>query len=336
MTESPPIFDEIWTEKYRPSTLPEIIGHEAIVGRLSAFIRARSIPHMLFAGPAGVGKTTAAICLAKDLFGDDWRENFSETNASDERGIDVVRNKVKDFARTKALGGGFKIIFLDECDALTQDAQNALRRTMENYTRTCRFVLSCNYSNKIIPPIQSRCAVFRFKRLDSADIRKYIERIVKCEKLKLADDGVEALIDASEGDLRRVTNLLQSAAAMSASKISAEDIYSAAQKASRKDVSQLLMQAVRGDFIEARESLGKLLIGKGLAGEDVLKQMHELIQDIPGVSERNKVRLFDRLGEYDFRMSEGADERIQLDAFLAQVALICSGNENDAGKENKE
>lgn len=159
-------------------------------------------------------------------------------------------------------------------------------------------------------------------------MKKYIERIVKSERLKLADDAVvvDALIEASEGDLRRVTNLLQTAAAMS-EKVSSEDVYVAAQKASKKEVTHILQQAVHGNFIEARESLGKLLIGKGLSGEEVLKQMHEAVQDIPGISEKDKVRLFDRLGEYDFRMSEGADERIQLDAFLAQVALICADKE---------
>src|SRR3989344_3996852 len=156
----------IWTEKYRPHTFADIRGQKDIVEKVSALVKSGNMPHLLFSGPAGVGKTTMALVIAHELFGDSWRDNTLELNASDERGIDVVRVKVKDFARTRAIGDvPFKIIYLDECDALTKDAQQALRRTMENYTQTCRFILSCNYSSKILDPIQSRCAVFRFKPL---------------------------------------------------------------------------------------------------------------------------------------------------------------------------
>src|SRR3989338_4498505 len=147
----------MWTEKYRPKSFAEVKGQIDIIAKIKAFIAARNMPHMMFAGPAGVGKSTTALVIAREMFGTNWRENFLELNASDERGIDVVRTKVKDFARTRAIGDvPFKIIFLDECDALTKEAQQALRRTMENYTQTTRFILSCNYSSKIIDPIQSR------------------------------------------------------------------------------------------------------------------------------------------------------------------------------------
>jgi len=155
----------MWTEKFRPDNFSDIKGQKDIVKRIKAFVEQKNMPHLLFAGPAGVGKTTLSLVVVKQLYKDMWRENFLELNASDERGIDVVRVKVKEFARTKSIGNvPFKIIYLDECDALTKEAQQALRRTMENYTQTCRFILSCNYSSKIIEPIQSRCAVFRFSR----------------------------------------------------------------------------------------------------------------------------------------------------------------------------
>ena len=170
----------IWTEKYRPKEFSEIKGQKEIVKRVKAFVEQKNMPHQMYAGPAGVGKSTLALVVAKKLFGDQWHQNLLELNASDERGIDIVRVKVKDFARTKAIGDvPFKIIFLDECDALTREAQQALRRTMENYTSTCRFILSCNYSSKIIDPIQSRCAVFRFKPLDKEDQHEIVERIIK-------------------------------------------------------------------------------------------------------------------------------------------------------------
>jgi len=178
----------IWTEKYRPKEFSEIKGQKEIVNRIKAFVDLKNMPHLLFAGPAGVGKSTIALVIAKKLFEESWHQNFLELNASDERGIDIIRNKVKDFARTKAIGDvPFKIIFLDECDALTREAQQSLRRTMENYTTTCRFILSCNYSSKIIDPIQSRCAMFRFKPLDKKEIYSIIEKIEKYEKIKIND-----------------------------------------------------------------------------------------------------------------------------------------------------
>src|SRR3989338_2789228 len=174
----------IWTEKYRPKDFQEIKGQKEIVKRIKAFVELKNMPHLLFAGPAGVGKSTLALVIARIFFRDAWHQNFLELNASDERGIDIIRIKVKDFARTKAIGEvPFKIIYLDECDALTREAQQALRRTMENYTQTCRFILGCNYSSKIIDPIQSRCAVFRFKPINKEHLLKIIDQIAHHEGL---------------------------------------------------------------------------------------------------------------------------------------------------------
>src|SRR6056297_2559611 len=192
---------EIWTEKYRPEKFSEVVGQEEIVKRVQPLTDSMNIPHLLFAGPAGTGKSTMALIIVKELFGKDWKENYLELNASDERGINVVREKVKDFARTKSIGNvSFKVIFLDEADALTPEAQQALRRTMENYSNTCRFILSCNYSSKIIDPIQSRCAVFRFKLLEKKDIEKYLVNIAEKENLSIKPEAIEHIYEGSEGD----------------------------------------------------------------------------------------------------------------------------------------
>src|SRR3990167_3596410 len=185
---------EIWTEKYRPSKFYEVVGQEEVIKRIESLTNSLNIPHLLFAGPAGTGKSTLALIIVKELYKDTWRENYLELNASDERGIQIVREKVKNFARTKSLGNvPFKIIFLDEAVALTPEAQQALRRTMENYSSTCRFILSCNYSSRIIDPIQSRCAVFRFKLLEKKDIEKVIKKIAENEKLTIPSESIEVL-----------------------------------------------------------------------------------------------------------------------------------------------
>ncbi|MEM2726812.1 MAG: replication factor C small subunit, partial [Archaeoglobaceae archaeon] len=195
---------EIWVEKYRPKTLDEVVGQEEIIKRLKGYVERKNIPHMLFSGPPGTGKTATAIALTRDLFGEIWRDNFIEMNASDERGIDVVRHKIKEFARTAPIGGApFKIIFLDEADALTADAQAALRRTMEMFSKSCRFILSCNYVSRIIEPIQSRCAVFRFKAVSKEAMKKRILEICQKEGVKITEDGIEAILYISGGDFRR-------------------------------------------------------------------------------------------------------------------------------------
>ena len=311
---------DIWTEKYRPDTLSDVVGQSEITDRLEAFVEQDSIPHMLFAGPAGTGKTTCAVALAKDLYGDSWKQNFMETNASDERGIDVVREKIKDFARTKPIDADYKIIFLDEADALTSDAQQALRRTMEQFSDNCRFILSCNYSSKIIDPIQSRCAVFRYNRLEEEKVKEYIQRLGEKEEFKISEDAIDAIMRVSSGDLRRVTNILQTAA-IQTDEIGEEDIYGVAASLRPEEITEILNLALDEEFMEARDKLSDLMIDRGLDGQDVIDSIHREIYDLD-ISERGKLKIIDNLGEFEFRITEGGSPDIQIEALLAKIAEL--------------
>ncbi len=313
--------NEIWIEKYRPKSLDQIVNQKHVVDRLKSFAQEGSIPHMIFAGPPGTGKTCCAISLARELFGESWKENFQETNASDMRGIDVIRTRIKNFSRTKPIGTSFKIIFLDESDALTPDAQHALRRLMEVYSKVTRFILSCNYSSKIIRPIQSRTAVFRFKLLSFDHVSEYINRIVKSEKLKVEADALEAIFDISGGDLRKATNILQASATLD-KKITKEVIYEVAAQAEPEEIKKMLTLALDGDFIKSREVLKDMLLNRGIAGQDIIKQISNEIYDI-GVSEREVAEIIEKVGEFEYRL-QGGNEQIQLEALLAQLALYKS------------
>lgn len=312
---------EIYAEKYRPKRLSEVINQRHAVERVKAFVKAGNIPHMLFAGPAGVGKTATALALAHDLYGKNWRANVLETNASDERGINIIRHKVKNFARTKTISDvGYRIIILDEADALTPEAQQALRRTMENYTSVSRFILICNWSSRIIEPIQSRCSVFRFKTLSETDQKKYINRVAKGEKLKIAKKAIEAIMYLSEGDLRKVANLLQASAALG-KKITERIVYDVASQAKSDDVKKMLSITLDGKFEDARKLLQDMLLRQGLAGQDIIREIHRQIYSL-NLSERAKVQLIEKTGEFEFRLSEGGNELIQLEALLAQFLLF--------------
>ena len=315
---------EIWTEKYRPRVFEEVVGQDFIVKRVKALTNSMNIPHLLFAGPAGTGKSTLALIVVKDLFGENWRENYLELNASDERGINIVREKVKDFARTKSLGNvPFKVIFLDEADALTPEAQQALRRTMENYAATCRFIMSCNYSSKIIDPIQSRCAVFRFKLLEKKDVKKVIEKIASGEKVEIDDEAVEAIYEGSDGDCRRSVNFLQSAAAVSP-RITKDLVKTMTSEAKPKDVRVVLDYAISGDFENAKNKLLDLMLRESISGQDVIKTIQKEIWNLT-VEPELKVKLTEKTGEAEFRIVEGSDPFIQLQALLASFVLAGLG-----------
>lgn len=312
----------MWAEKYRPQKLDDMTNQTEIVSRLKMFVQEKNLPHLLFVGPPGVGKTTSILALTRDLYGPGYRNFTLELNASDERGIDVIREKVKNFARTAAIASpvSFKILIMDEADSLTSAAQHALRRTMEIYTRTCRFCLIGNYSENIIDPIQSRCSIFRFSPLDEKDMKTYVMNIVKKEQVKIIEEGLDAIYQASGGDLRKATNLLQAAAATK-DVIDDVSIYEVLGKVSPERVRAMIQLSLEGDFLEARETLRELLIDQGLAPDDIIRMVYSELMRNTVISEQWKVKLSDKVGEVDYRLTQGARPEIQLSTLLAYLAL---------------
>ena len=313
----------MWTEKYRPQSLDEIVNQVEIVSRFKNFVNEKNMPHLLLVGPAGVGKTTSILALAKDLYGPSYRSFILELNASDERGIGVIRDKVKNFARTAAIASpvSFKILIMDEADHLTGDAQHALRRTMEIYTKTCRFCLLGNYSENIIDPIQSRCSVFRFSPLEEDDLKGHIEDIAKRESLDIVEEGIDAIYQASNGDVRKSINLLQAAAA---NKQNIDDvaIYNLLGNVSPEAIKNMLNTALGGNFLDSRELLRELLINQGVAPADIIRNVYREIMRSSSLSERMKVKLSDTLGTIDYRLTQGSRAEIQLSTLLAHLSVV--------------
>lgn len=309
-----------WVEKYRPQKLDDIVGQEHIIPRLKRYVEERSMPNLMFTGPAGVGKTTTALALAREILGEYWRQNFLELNASDARGIDTVRTSIKNFCRLKPVGAPFRIIFLDEVDNMTKDAQHALRREMEMYTKTSSFILSCNYSSKIIDPIQSRCAIFRFLPLKGRHIISRLEYIADQEGLEYEPQALDTVVYFAEGDLRKAINILQSAASLG-EKITESSIYEVVSRARPKDVRKMIMTILDGKFMEARDMLREIMVLQGISGEDMVTQIYQELSRLAmegSIEGERYIKLIEAVGEYDFRIREGANPRIQLEALLAR------------------
>ena len=312
-----------WVEKYRPRSLDDIVNQTGIIKRLKQFIKDESMPHLIFAGPAGTGKTTSALALVRELYGRKMAVNttYLELNASDARGIDVIRSYIKDFAKARPpVDIPFKILILDEADNMTAPAQQALRRTMENYTKNCRMILICNYSNKIIPPIQSRCVVFRFSLLNNDDIKERIKFIAKEEKIKISANGLNALVDVSKGDCRRAINYLQSCSTISKS-IDQETIFRVAGEVPPDRIQQILHTALEGQLNFSIKLLDDIIKDYGLSGINIIKNLHREIYDLP-ISENLKIELSKLLAESEYRLSQGGTEEIQLQALLANIVML--------------
>ena len=316
---------DLWVERHRPRTVGEIKGQRAVVDRLVAYSKTGSFPHLMFAGPPGTGKTTSALALAKDVFGDGYRSNLLEMNASDERKLESIRTKVKQFARTAPIPGTtFKVIFLDEADALTPDAQGALRRIMEQYAETCRFILSCNYSSKIVEAIQSRCAVFRFRPLDRGNVRETILEVAKIEGVDLDGEAADAIARVSLGDLRKAITSLQVAASLD-SNVTRDLVYETTATAPPEELQGFFLSCKEDGFRPARRRMRDIMDKFGLAGTDLVNQLHRELGEAEFLDETQKLVITEIMADCDFRMVEGGGESLQLDAMTARVCTEIGG-----------
>jgi len=318
--------DLMWIEKYRPKTLDEVANQKETIDGIKALLKTpATMPHFLFAGPPGTGKSTVALCIARHLMGDGFRKLVLELNASDERGIGVVRERVKGFSQiiqSAPSGVQFGLVILDESDEMTKDAQTALRRIMETASRTCRFILICNYQSGIIEPIQSRCSVFRFKQLDETEASSYLSRICKAEKIDADAKALTRILELSDGDLRRAVNFLQVAATSSkGGKLQLSNLKDFLPEAQSEFIRSMLKLAVQGDFVKARDVMYELMGKYGVSGREIIRAANREISRIPELNAQ-QVAIVRTLGEYDFRLTQGANEDIQLSAMLAQIAEV--------------
>ncbi|HMK82136.1 MAG TPA: replication factor C small subunit [Candidatus Bathyarchaeia archaeon] len=319
----------MWIEKYRPRSIDDVVDQKETVEGIKALLKTpETMPHLLFSGPPGTGKSSMALCIARQLMGDNFRRLVLELNASDERGIGVVRERIKGFSQviqTAPSGVQYGLVILDECDEMTRDAQTALRRIMETSSRTCRFILICNYQSGIIEPIQSRCSVFRFKQLEEKEALEYLGKVCKAENVVADQKVIARIFELSEGDLRRALNYLQVAATSSDSgKLDAAQLDKISPENDGETVRKMLKTALDGNFIKAREAMYELMGKRGVSGRDIIRTANREVVKMSELDTHKQIEAVRLLGEYDFRLSQGANEDIQLSAMLAQFSLLGS------------
>ncbi|MEX0910896.1 MAG: replication factor C small subunit [Nitrosopumilaceae archaeon] len=315
MTES-----TMWVEKYRPMKLSSIVNQKEVIGSLKSLLKNVSeMPHLMFSGSAGVGKTTAALCLAREILGEYWKDHTLELNASDERGINMVRDRVKKFARFSGLDTKipFKLIILDEADEMTSDAQTALRRIIEDTARFCRFILIANNISKIIEPLQSRCAVFKFTRISEKEVVSYLEEICKKEKMKFDEKGLKTIYSYSEGDMRHAINILQATASLGI--INESNVKTSAGLTKTSDVGEILKLAMTGKLSDARNKMIELIKVYGMSESDFLKYLN---YESYKIKTTKLSEILEMIAKYDYRLIVGSNPEIQLSALLAELGKI--------------
>ncbi|GHP01696.1 subunit of heteropentameric Replication factor C (RF-C) [Pycnococcus provasolii] len=313
-----------WLEKYRPTLIDDIVGNEEAVARLHAMAAEGSMPNLIFAGPPGTGKTTSVMCLARALLGGDaelMKEAVLELNASDERGIDVVRNKVKIFAQKKVTlpPGRHKVIILDEADSMTGASQQALRRTMEIYSATTRFALACNQSTKIIEPIQSRCAIVRFTKLSDEEVVERLLHVCRCEKVAYVDDGLEAVVFTSDGDMRQALNNLQ-ATHSGFGLINAQNVFKVCDQPHPAHVNAMLTAALEGKVDDAYALLASLF-ETGYSATDVITTLFRIAKSYEA-PEFVKLEMIKEIGTCHMRIVEGLGTLLQMSGLLGRISMI--------------
>ena len=310
----------MWVEKYRPQKISEFVNQKEIIGSVSSMLKNQSeLPHLLFSGSAGVGKTTAALCVSREILGEHWRDYTLELNASDERGINMVRERVKKFSRFAGLDTEipFKVIILDEADEMTTDAQTALRRIVEDTAKICRFILIANNLSKIIEPIQSRCVVFKFTKISAKEILSQLKLISKKEKVKADEKGLSIISDYTDGDLRHAINILQAAA--SSGSVTESTVKSVVGLTKTKDVQDVLKLALNGKISDSRDKMIELIKVYGMSESDFLKYIN---QAVFSSKSNNLEAMLEIIAKYDYRVLVGANPEIQLSALLAELAKI--------------
>ncbi|XP_055384129.1 replication factor C subunit 2 [Condylostylus longicornis] len=313
-----------WIEKYRPTKFDEIVGNEDTVSRLAVFATNGNAPNIIITGPPGVGKTTTIQCLARILLGESYKDAVLELNASNERGIDVVRNKIKMFAQQKVTlpRGRHKIVILDESDSMTEGAQQALRRTMEIYSNTTRFALACNTSEKIIEPIQSRCAMLRFSKLSDAQVLAKLIEVCQKENLSYEEDGLEAVVFTAQGDMRQALNNLQSTA-NGYGVITGENVFKVCDEPHPLLVQDMLERCIENDIHKAYKILSKLW-KLGYAAEDIIGNIFKVCKKMT-MDEKMKLAFIREIGITHMKVVDGLNTLIQLTGLLGRLCE-CSSN----------
>ncbi|KAJ3324787.1 hypothetical protein HDV06_006095 [Boothiomyces sp. JEL0866] len=310
-----------WVEKYRPASLDDLVSHKDIISTITTFMDQDKLPHLLLYGPPGTGKTSTILACARTLYGNNFKPKVLELNASDDRGIDAVREQIKTFASSRmttweksARSVPYKLIILDEADALTQQAQNALRRVIEQYTKTTRFCLICNYVNKIIPALQSRCTRFRFAPLEIDQIDKRLQIVLDAEGVNITSSGKEALLELSKGDMRKALNILQSCHAAN-DLVDQDAIYQTTGSPHPSDIKQILDWLLNSDFTEAYSNICQLQVEKGLAVGDILTHVFKLVSGLD-MPQKSRIYLVQELADIEYNLTVGCSDKIQLSALV--------------------